>query len=352
MAFGTLDMPGASPARRPVRAALAAALVAIALALGATPLSGCSGGYEPREEAALDLASVPSYTGSPYTEIDGNEPSFSSSEVAEAEQAARDDAGFERYTELDGLGRCGEAYAVLGPETRPTEDRESISEIHPTGWEQEFYEFIEDPGDGEEEALYNRCHLIAFSLGAENDNDRNLVTGTRYLNTEGMLPFENGINRYIDDTGNHVLYRVTPMFAGDELVCRGVHLEALSVEDAGAGVRMNVFCYNVQPGVTIDYTTGENHASESTAIDDAGSAQPTPSEQAAPLDGGDAAQPDEGAASVDPNATYVLNTSSMRFHLPTCDSVDEMAADNREAFYGTRDEAIALGYEPCGNCTP
>ena len=158
----------------------------------------------------------------------------------------------EFYSELDSLGRCGYTMACIGEDLMPTQPRESISQVKPTGWKQKKYDFV----DGE--SLYNRCHLIGFQLTGENANERNLITGTRYMNTEGMLPFENMVADYIKETGNHVLYRVTPIFQGDELVARGVQMEAFSVEDSGDGICFCVYIYNNQPGVTIDYATGHN----------------------------------------------------------------------------------------------
>ena len=334
---------------RTLRTAIAAALLAIALAFGATALTGCMGADDTAQTSgpsAADVASVPAYTGSPSIVINNDEPAFTDEEIAEAEDAADANAGFERYSALDALGRCGAAYACIGPETRPTEERGDIHEIHPSGWEQEFYEFVEDPGDGEEEAVYNRCHLIAFSLSGENANERNLITGTHYLNTEGMLPFENEINRYIDRTDNHVLYRVTPVFSGSELLARGVHMEALSIEDGGAGICFNIYCYNVQPGVTIDYATGENWETPDTGIDDAG--------DAASENGGAEGEASGSVSGTEASAagSYVLNENSMRFHRSDCESVADIAESNRAYYEGSRQALIDAGYEPCGACNP
>ncbi len=197
------------------------------------------------------LEDLPPYSGSPYTELAGNVPSF------DQEDLTTD--SYEWYSELDLLGRCGTAQACVGQDLMPTESRGDISDVQPTGWEQNFYDFVSG------QALYNRCHLIGFQLTGENDNPLNLITGTRYLNVEGMLPFENEVADYVEQTGNHVLYRVTPLFEGTELVARGVEMEALSVEDQGLGVCFHVFCYNVQPGVDIDYQTGENWEMEEAA---------------------------------------------------------------------------------------
>ncbi len=189
---------------------------------------------------------IPEFSGEPFVELNGNIPVFGADEFS--------DRSYEFYSELDEYGRCGMAIASVGQDLMPTEDRESISHIHPTGWHSRQYDFV--PGKN----LYNRCHLIGFQLTGENANEKNLITGTRYLNIEGMLPFENMIADYVKETGNHVVYRVTPIFEGKELVARGVILEAKSVEDNGEGVMFNVYAYNVQPGVIIDYKTGQSTA--------------------------------------------------------------------------------------------
>ena len=194
---------------------------------------------------AFDLASVPPYSGSPYVELNGNQPLFTDAEKAST-------VSFERFSSLDVLGRCGVAFANLAEELMPTEDREDISSVRPSGWVNAKYPFID------KEYLYNRCHLIAFALAGENANERNLITGTRYLNVEGMLPFEVRVARYLELTGNHVLYRATPVFEGTNRVASGVELEGWSVEDGGENICFHVYCYNVQPGVVIDYRTGES----------------------------------------------------------------------------------------------
>lgn len=193
---------------------------------------------------ALTLADVPAYEASAYVAINGNEPLFTDEELVTQ--------GYEFYSELDSLGRCGYTIACLGREMMPTDERGSISHVKPSGWVQAKYDIV----DGEN--LYNRCHLIGWQLSGEDANARNLITGTRYMNVEGMLPFENMVADYIKETGNHVMYRVTPVFEGGELVARGVQLEAKSVEDGGEGICFHVYVYNVQPGITIDYATGES----------------------------------------------------------------------------------------------
>ena len=193
---------------------------------------------------AISLEDIPAFSGTPYVVLGDNQPLFNEDDITAV--------SYEFYSELDSLGRCGYTMACIGEDLMPTQPRESISQVKPTGWKQKKYDFV----DGE--SLYNRCHLIGFQLTGENANERNLITGTRYMNTEGMLPFENMVADYIKETGNHVLYRVTPIFQGDELVARGVQMEAFSVEDSGDGICFCVYVYNNQPGVTIDYATGHN----------------------------------------------------------------------------------------------
>ncbi len=268
------------------------------------------------EPAAFDLSQVPDYAGSPYVTVNGNVPTIGEADLP---------AASESYAPLDHLGRCGAAIAVVSPSTMPAEgeERGSIGMVKPTGWHTVRYD---DLVDGR--YLYNRCHLIGWQLTAENANEENLVTGTRYMNTEGMLPFENEVADYVDRTGGRVLYRVEPVFVGDELVCRGVHMEARSLDDAGMGVAFNVFCYNVQPGVGIDYATGESWREEA------------PEAQA------------PEATTQGEERTYVLNTNTRKFHYPECSSVDRMSEKNKQTVTDTRDDVIAQGYDPCGNCNP
>lgn len=190
----------------------------------------------------IPLSDIPEYTGEPYIAVDGNEPDFS-----EEERTANT---FESYSELDSLGRCGAAYACIGRDLMPAEERGSIGQVKPTGWQTVKYETV----DGK--YLYNRCHLIGYQLTGENANEKNLITGTRYMNVDGMLPFENMVADYVKETGNHVLYRVTPVFEEDDLLASGVQMEAESV--GSHDIRFNVYVFNVQPGIEIDYTTGES----------------------------------------------------------------------------------------------
>ena len=194
------------------------------------------------------LEDIPAFSGDAYVVLADNQPSFSREELTTD--------SFEEYSALDDLGRCGPALASVGLDLMPTEKRGDIGSVKPSGWWQERYDWV----DGK--SLYNRCHLIGYQLSGENANESNLITGTRYMNVDGMLPFENMVADYVKETGNHVAYRVTPVFLEEELVARGVQMEAYSVEDDGDGVCYNVFCYNVQPGVEIDYQTGESWAEE------------------------------------------------------------------------------------------
>ena len=263
--------------------------------------------------------------GEAYTIVNGNLPYFTESDYTTE--------AFETYSELDELGRCGAAYANICTELMPTEPREDIGSVHPSGWQSVQYDFV----DGQ--YLYNRCHLIGFQLAGENANEQNLITGTRYLNIAGMLPFENEVADYAETTGNHVLYRVTPDFEGDELVARGVLMEGWSVEDEGEGVCFCVYAYNIQPGVEIDYATGESWEAEGYTESSGG---------------GESTQTVTVTGSVDGMETqdYVLNTSSHKFHFPDCSGVANMSPDNRQDYTGTRDEILSMGYDPCGICNP
>lgn len=194
------------------------------------------------------LNNIPEISPDAYVVVNDNVPEFTEKELT--------DEAYEFYSELDSLNRCGYAMACIGRELMPTEERGSIGQVKPSGWHTVKYDFV----DGK--YLYNRCHLIGFQLTGENANEKNLITGTRYMNVEGMLPFENMVADYVKETGNHVLYRVTPVFDDNNLVARGVQMEAYSVEDSGEGISYNVFVYNKQPGVEIDYTTGESRLAE------------------------------------------------------------------------------------------
>ena len=355
-------------------AALAAALVAIVFAVFSIaqpgmPTGECTGTTASADEAttaqtlpsastvsdtdflaALDayVAANPMADEGDYVEIDNNTPSFT------VDDATTD--AFQSFSQLDRLGRCGTAYACLGPETLPTDVRGDISEIHPSGWVQNFYDFIEG------ESLYNRSHLIAHCLSGQDANERNLITGTRHFNADVMEPIEAMVLDYIERTGNHVLYRVTPVFEGDELVARGVQIEALSMEDGGQGVSLNVFLRNIQPGVAIDYATGNNWADETatagswSASAASSSLSTSATAGAAPLSPISAAattsQADDASTDTPATVTYVVNKNTGKFHYPSCSSVPKIKAKNRMDSNQTRDELIAQGYVPCKNCNP
>lgn len=278
---------------------------ALLLAMLCCLLTACEA---PQQTAVLSLDEVPAYSDAPYVVINGNMPYFDEDERTET-------TSYESYSSLDSLGRCGVAVACIGTDLMPTEARGDISSIKPSGWQTARYEEV----DGT--YLYNRCHLIGFQLTGENANRENLITGTRYLNVEGMLPFENEVADYIEETDNHVLYRVTPVFEGDDLVASGVLMEAWSVEDAGEEICFNVFCYNVQPEITIDYATGNS-----------------------------ALAGDDPAVTTDYD--YIINTNSGKFHKPDCYSVGQITESAILYLSGTRQDMIDRGYEPCGRCKP
>lgn len=294
--------------------------------------------------SAFNAADVPAYSGEPYTAVNNNEPYFISDNLTTE--------AFENYSELDALGRCGVAYANVCLETMPTEKRGSISEVKPTGWHSVKYDNV----DGK--SLYNRCHLIGYQLTAENANQQNLITGTRYLNVDGMLPFENMVADYVKETDNHVLYRVTPIFTGDNLVADGVLMEGYSVEDEGDGICFCVYAYNVQPGITIDYATGDSWLSSEKGNSDSSSGGNSAVSQSATDKSGTqqaAVQTEsvkETSAPVSTGTEYILNTNTKKFHYPSCSSVKQMKASNKKEYTGSRDDLIAQGYDPCKKCNP
>ena len=291
-------------------------------------------------EGELDLSGIAEFAGEPFISL--GETSALEAEAAETLAAleAGESISFESYSPLDSLGRCGVTFACIGTDLMPTEERGEIGQVKPSGWQTVRYDMV----DGK--YLYNRCHLIGFQLTGENANEQNLITGTRYMNVDGMLPFENMVADYIKETSNHVLYRVTPVFDGDDLVARGVRMEAISVEDGGEGILFDVFVYNCQPGIEIDYATGESRLADGFSP----SASPSASPSSAPSS--PSATPAPGVDAGTAAADYIVNTSSGKFHLPDCLSAAKIAEDNRLEFSGSRDELIAQGYSPCGNCDP
>lgn len=364
---------------------IAAALAALVLAFSfALPATGCTvsigdnaagsgssisssdgsagtyGDSNDARSARATIADIPAYTGALCIDINHGMPGFTAQDEARGT--------FMQFSDLDFEGRCGTAFARIGPDTISNEKRGDISQVHPSGWVQRKYSFVDDG------MLYNRSHLIAHQLCGENANEKNLITGTRTFNAVGMLYYEELVGDYVRSTGNHVLYRVTPLFAANDLVARGVQMEAKSVEDNGEAVQFNVFVYNVEPGVAIDYVTGESwESSETPQVTSKGSATITTAAAAradkaaagsangSKADGGSSSG--SGAASgngsnsssnqgTSEQQDYILNVKNKKFHKPDCSAVNDTSSANKQDFTGTRDQLIAKGYSPCGICKP
>lgn len=371
---------------------IAAALAALALAFSfALPATGCTvsigdnaagsgssisssdgnagtyGDSDDARSAQATIADIPAYTGALCIDINHGEPGFT------AQDEARET--FMQFSDLDFEGRCGTAFARIGPDTVSSEMRGDISQVHPSGWVQRKYSFVDDG------MLYNRSHLIAHQLCGENANEKNLITGTRTFNAVGMLYYEELVGDYVRSTGNHVLYRVTPLFAANDLVARGVQMEAKSLEDNGEAVQFNVFVYNVEPGVAIDYVTGESwESSETPQVTSKGSATITTAAAAradkaaagsvngSKADGESSSGSDasssgndagDGAGSnsasnqgASEQQDYILNVKNKKFHKPDCSATSDISSANKQDFTGTRNQLIARGYSPCGICKP
>ena len=300
--------------------------------------------YATEKSSVLTMDEIPAFADAPYVVIDDNEPDFQESDYSET--------SYEYYSDLDELGRCGVAVSNIGKDLMPTKKRGSIGKVKPSGWHTVKYDFV----DGK--YLYNRCHLIGYQLTAENANEKNLITGTRYMNVDGMLPFENMVADYVKETDNHVLYRVTPIFTGDNLVADGVLMEGYSVEDEGDGICFCVYAYNVQPGITIDYATGDSWLSSEKGNSDSSSGGNSAVSQSAADKSGTqqaAVQTEsvkETSAPVSTGTEYILNTNTKKFHYPSCSSVKQMKASNKKEYTGSRDDLIAQGYDPCKKCNP
>ena len=279
----------------------------------------------------ISLDDVPEYSGEISVEMNGGIPYLEGDEMEEIQIW---------LTPLDDLGRCGTVMMLAGPETLPTAKRKSISAIHPTGWQQNMYPDLISDSNG---ALYRRCHMLMFALSGLNATEENLITGTGALNSKGMNGKENQVLEYIRNTGHHVVYRCTPFFQGDELLARGVLMEALSLEDDEISLCM--FCYNVQPGIELDYATGANHLIE-TESEDVGTRSMPEDEES------ETEEESETLERSIPEHDYVLNTNTHKFHYPDCKSVKQMKDKNKKEVHCTRDEVIAQGYEPCKNCNP
>lgn len=275
------------------------------------------------KQQSFDISSIPKYSGNPYVAVNDNVPFFTEADLTTEP--------FERFSNLDSLGRCGVAYANVCQALMPTGERGSIGMIKPSGWHSVRYENV----DGL--YLYNRCHLLGFQLTGENANERNLITGTRYMNINGMLPFENMVADYVKETNNHALYRVTPIFEGDNLLASGVLMEGYSVEDNGESICFNVFCYNVQPGIKINYANGDNEAEDGSAPYGSSAAVTKPNNNA--------------NANTSSETAYIGNKNTKKFHHSYCGSVKQMKDKNKVPI-NSREQAISQGYDPCGNCNP
>lgn len=365
---------------------IAAALAALALAFSfALPATGCTvsigdnaagsgasisssdgsagsyGDSGDARSAQATIADIPTYTGALCIDINHGMPGFTAQDEARGT--------FMQFSDLDFEGRCGTAFARIGPDTVSNEKRGDISQVRPSGWVQRKYSFVDDG------MLYNRSHLIAHQLCGENANEKNLITGTRTFNAVGMLYYEELVGDYVRSTGNHVLYRVTPLFAANDLVARGVQMEAKSVEDNGEAVQFNVFVYNVEPGVAIDYVTGESwESSETPQVTSKGSATITTAAAAradkaaagsangSKADGGSSSESGGDGTGSESNSSsnqgtseqqdYILNVKNKKFHKPDCSAASDISSANKQDFTGTRDQLIARGYSPCGICKP
>lgn len=300
----------------------------------------------------VSLDAIPAYDGKAYVAVNNNEPFFTDSDMTTT--------AFENYSDLDSLGRCGVAYANICKEIMPTEERGKIGMIKPSGWHTVKYDVIKD------RYLYNRCHLIGYQLAGENANPKNLITGTRYLNVEGMLPFENLVADYVNNTGNHVLYRVTPMFSGSNLVANGILIEAKSVEDNGGGILFNVYCYNVQPGVGINYENGDswldgttpqeqsaqtdtsqNEGSQSSNGGGAGESGSSSSITGSASSGSDSSAAENSVSDSSNSETMVhITATGKKYHRAGCRTLKKSDTEV------TLDEAKSMGLSPCGICNP
>lgn len=300
----------------------------------------------------VSLDAIPAYEGKAYVAVNNNEPFFTDNDMTTT--------AFENYSDLDSLGRCGVAYANICKEIMPTEERGKIGMIKPSGWHTVKYDVIKD------RYLYNRCHLIGYQLAGENANPKNLITGTRYLNVEGMLPFENLVADYVNNTGNHVLYRVTPMFSGSNLVANGVLIEAKSVEDNGGGILFNVYCYNVQPGVGINYENGDSWLDGTTPKEQSGQTDTPQNEGSQSSDGSGAGESGSSSSttgnvssgsdsSAVENSVSDSSNSETRVHITATGKKYHRAGCRtlkKSDTEVTLDEAKSMGLSPCGICNP
>lgn len=278
---------------------------------------------EPSTPISLD--NIPEFDGvNPYVVINNGQPFFTADELKTT--------SFESYAELDSLGRCGITLASIGIDIMPTEDRGSIGMVKPSGWHTIKYDIV----DGK--FLYNRCHLIGFQLTGENANRQNLITGTKYMNVDGMLPFENQVADYVKETENHVMYRVTPIFKGSELVARGVLIEAYSVEDNGKGICFCVYVYNNQPGIIINYANGDSRLDDGTEFPSSPDTDTQPPEDTIP--------------DTDKNI-YIINKSTKKVHTEECTYAKNTKEENKEIYEGYLDDLLCDGhFSACKVCNP
>ena len=305
---------------------LFAIIIAISLTgcdLSAYLPEGIGGLGDNTPSAPITLDEIPEFDGSsPYVVINSNKPYFTEDELVTK--------SYESYAELDNLGRCGVTIACIGKDIMPSDDRGSRGMVKPSGWHTVKYDIVSG------KYLYNRCHLIGYQLTGENANEKNLITGTRYMNVDGMLPFEDMVADYVKETSNHVMYRVTPIFKGENLVAHGALMEAVSVEDNGDGIEFCVYVYNNQPGIIIDYKTGESRLDDGSYTPPASDAED---------------EKDEDDKSEEQN-TYVINTDTMKFHKESCRYAQSMNEANKEVFVGDKEDLIEAGYDDCGTCKP
>ena len=284
-------------------------------------------------EDTISVTDIPAYTGEPYVVLNNNVPYFTEEELTTE--------SYEYYSELDALGRCGVTHACIGQDIMPTEERGSISHVNPTGWHTVKYDVVSG------KYLYNRSHLIGHQLTGEDANEKNLITGTRYFNVQGMLPFEDLIDEYVEQTNSHVLYRVTPIYEGNNLLASGAEMEAWSVEDNGKGVCFHVYVYNVQPGVGISYKDGESwleeEQSEVSKNEEEKSNQKIVSKKAISK---------ETISETEKEQTYILNKNTKKIHYASCRCIEDMSEQNKEEYIGTRSEILNQGYDACGVCKP
>ena len=292
----------------------------LVIAISVSLFSSCQLLFGESFEPIISLSDIPEFDGKkPFVTINGNVPFF---------DGEKTDRSYESYSALDELGRCRSAIACIGVDIMPTEERGSISAVKPTGWQTVKYDIV----DGN--YLYNRCHLIGFQLTGENANEKNLITGTRYMNVDGMLPFENMVADYVTETKNHVLYRVTPMYDGSNLLANGVLIEARSVEDGGEEIEFCVYVYNVQPGIDINYANGESSLKKGSVPEDNGTENGNTGTENPVI------------------IIYILNLSSKKYHLETCAYAQTIKDENRDSFIGDKSELEKDGYTPCKTCKP